>query len=371
MSKPKTPKPVKSAAPPAGSRCPFRLVPISSVQPERMDWLWPGRIPYGEVTVLAGVQGLGKSYVGQFIATVMSHGSGSWPDGCAVQPRGETIILDGGENDESRVIRPRLDAMAADGNKIMVVHPVGDDDLVNLGNKDGLRWLAELLTSRNGAVRLVLIDCFADFFPDVNPDKNSEVRKALRPLAKLAREFKLAVVGVTHQGKPRPEGGKGAIHRVLGSTAWTAVPRCGVSVYQGAGKDDRVLATMKLNVGRFPPNIGFRVVDSGALEWTTDVSDASADELSEPAAVGKGKLERCSEWLQGRLLQGPASVTALQAEAEGKSFSAGTFKNARKALRLPTPVHAGGPWVLFLAGQEAEADALAAELKLQAEAVVP
>jgi hypothetical protein len=33
----------------------------ADVQPERVRWLWPGRVPFGKLTVLDGDPGLGKS----------------------------------------------------------------------------------------------------------------------------------------------------------------------------------------------------------------------------------------------------------------------------------------------------------------------
>ena len=36
---------------------------FSDIAPERLQWLWPGRIPLGKVTVIAGDPGLGKSLV--------------------------------------------------------------------------------------------------------------------------------------------------------------------------------------------------------------------------------------------------------------------------------------------------------------------
>jgi hypothetical protein len=37
------------------------VVTMANVLPERVNWLWPGRIPYGKLTVLDGDPGQGKS----------------------------------------------------------------------------------------------------------------------------------------------------------------------------------------------------------------------------------------------------------------------------------------------------------------------
>jgi hypothetical protein len=38
-----------------------QIVRMSDVAPERVAWLWPGRIPFGKLTVLDGDPKLGKS----------------------------------------------------------------------------------------------------------------------------------------------------------------------------------------------------------------------------------------------------------------------------------------------------------------------
>ena len=47
------------------------------VGPE-VQWLWPGRIPRGMVTLIEGAEGAGKSFVVLDIAAHVSRGSG-WP----------------------------------------------------------------------------------------------------------------------------------------------------------------------------------------------------------------------------------------------------------------------------------------------------
>ena len=43
-----------------------------------VQWLWPGRIPHGMVTLIAGAEGAGKSFVALDIAARVSRGLG-WP----------------------------------------------------------------------------------------------------------------------------------------------------------------------------------------------------------------------------------------------------------------------------------------------------
>ena len=45
-----------------------RLTRLSDVEPEAVEWLWPGRLPLGKISLLEGDPGLGKSTVGVDLA---------------------------------------------------------------------------------------------------------------------------------------------------------------------------------------------------------------------------------------------------------------------------------------------------------------
>ena len=36
----------------------------ADISPEAIKWLWPGRVPIGKLTLIAGEAGLGKSQIG-------------------------------------------------------------------------------------------------------------------------------------------------------------------------------------------------------------------------------------------------------------------------------------------------------------------
>lgn len=61
------------------------LVRVSDVQPEAVEWLWPGRLAAGKLTLLIGDPGVGKSLLTLDAAARLSRGI-PWPDG-GVPPR--------------------------------------------------------------------------------------------------------------------------------------------------------------------------------------------------------------------------------------------------------------------------------------------
>src|SRR5512135_1965741 len=63
---------------------------LNEVTPEYVDWLWPGRIPLGSLTLLVGDPGVGKSLLVADLAARVSAGR-PWPDDPACErPRPRT-----------------------------------------------------------------------------------------------------------------------------------------------------------------------------------------------------------------------------------------------------------------------------------------
>ena len=97
---------------------------MDSVVMEPIEWLWPGRIAIGKVTVLAGDGGLGKSTVLFDLAARLSRGD-HWPVSPERAPVRSSVILSS-EDDAADTIKPRLAAAGADMTKIHVVDMVRD-----------------------------------------------------------------------------------------------------------------------------------------------------------------------------------------------------------------------------------------------------
>ena len=89
------------------------------VGPERIEWLWPGRIATGKLTLIGGKPGLGKLQVAAFIASVVSKG-GYWPCDEGVAPQGSVVIFSA-EDGITDTIVPRLMGLGADLDRIEIV----------------------------------------------------------------------------------------------------------------------------------------------------------------------------------------------------------------------------------------------------------
>src|SRR5262245_30682212 len=85
-------------------------VRLATVVPQPVEWIWPGRIPRGKLTLVIGDPGLGKSFFGLDVAARISRGA-TWPDGGRA-PGGTSVILSA-EDGLADTIRPRLERLQA------------------------------------------------------------------------------------------------------------------------------------------------------------------------------------------------------------------------------------------------------------------
>lgn len=96
---------------------------LTDVEREQLEWLWPGRIPLGKLTLLAGDPGLGKSFVTLDLAARVSRGA-SWPDLPLFRQSPAGVVLFNAEDDLADTIAPRLDKAEANDFEIIVVEGV-------------------------------------------------------------------------------------------------------------------------------------------------------------------------------------------------------------------------------------------------------
>ena len=165
---------------------------MSDLKPEPVDWIWVGRIPVGEITLLDGDPGLGKSTLLIDIAARLSTGR-EMPDGSPGPAAAGTVLLTC-EDDYARVVVPRLLAASADTSKIVAVQRTTDGDLSDVSlTKADLRAVG--VAASEAIAGLIVIDPLMAFLPsDVNPYNDQEVRQALLPVRNLARSVGRALL---------------------------------------------------------------------------------------------------------------------------------------------------------------------------------
>lgn len=290
------------------------VVAMSRVRSEPVRWLWPGLVPLGKLTVLCGDPGMGKSFVTLDMAARASRG-GPWPgatgaidatsglsaSGCGpgstalagklpVAPTAPNESTPGGalllsaEDDPVDTIRPRLEAMGADLDRVVLLAGMqtreGIVDEFDLSRD--VQHLAGAIAERAG-LSLVVIDPVSAFVGATDSYNNAQVRAMLKPLSDVAADTGAAVVLVTHLRKG--EGGP-AVQRAMGSLAFTAAARqVLVAMRDPVEPDGRMLCVAKSNVGRDRLSVPY-LIEEGRVVYGEPVR-ASADEIAERQAPAR------------------------------------------------------------------------------------
>jgi hypothetical protein len=339
---------------------------LSDVAEESIDWLWPGRIACGKFTLLSGDPGLGKSFVTLDMAARVTSGR-PWPDeplDSPWRPPGTALLLSA-EDDPADTLRPRLAAMEADLDRIVLL------DGVQVENEEGLTEhrsfsLVTMLDHLEASIsqlsdcRLVVIDPISAYLQGVDSHRNTEVRSMLAPLAALARRHHTAVVAVNHLNKSQ---GGPAIYRSMGSLAFAAAARTVWAIVKDPEDGDRrYFLPVKNNLGSDNLALAYTLErcderSAGRVVWESDPVQLHADDLlarqrPQEAAPRQTQRELAGDWLWVELSAGERAVLELLAAGKSAGFSERTLQRAFQQIGGVSRKSSEGHWVWTLPNTE-------------------
>lgn len=323
-----------------------RTVRLSEVQPTRIRWLWPNRIPLGHLTIAEGDPGIGKSTVILADLTARMTNGGMLPDGERIPESGDVVLLTA-EDGIADTILPRLMAAGADCSRVHAIEAISDGDsetFVDL-TRD-LPIIEQAIRETNA--RLVVIDPLNAYLgADTHSHRDDSIRRVLSPLAALAERTESAVIGLRHWTKST--GGR-ALYKGLGSIGFTAAARSVVAFARDP--DDMsgsrfVMAVAKTNLGQVPPSLGYTIesrtvsdnegnaIESSAIVWLGESGHSADDLCREPEAEGeRTALDEAIEFLRTELARGPVPATEMLRRAKEDGISGATLRRAKKKAQV-------------------------------------
>jgi hypothetical protein len=365
-------------APKAAAPAKRRLIShrASDLQPEKLVWVWPGRIPEGKLVLLGGPPGLGKSQLTAFMSATVSNGS-DWPCGEGSTIAGDVIFMSAEDGIQDTII-PRLIAAGANTERVHIVASATKPD--GTGRKTfSLKTdvdLLEELARKIGTVRLIIVDPISAYMGGSDGNGNVETREVLEPLAEMANRLRIAVVAVTHLNKGGAGGNQSALNRFAGSIAFVAAARAAFAVIEDPEDDERrLLLQAKNNLGKACKGLAFRleqrliqddIVSSNVMFEGEYVSQSIDEALtaSESRGGSKGQTsskEDVAEFLTEILAGGPVDVLEVESQARAAGLLAQdkglrqnkAFRDARESLGIVATREGfgrGARYVLSLSG---------------------
>ncbi|MGE3241920.1 MAG: AAA family ATPase [Pirellulales bacterium] len=369
------------------------VVRLSQVERRAVEWLWPGRIALGKLTLLVGEPGVGKSFLTLDLAARVSRGWGMGgekkkaeggggkveggeqivekPEEKAeyIRAAGEgqpgSVVVLSAEDDLADTVRPRLEAHGADCERVVAIRAIGEWTARGKLRRefDLSQDIAHLETviGRLDNCRLVVVDPISAYLGERAENVNSEVRKLLAPLAELASRRRLAVVLVTHLRK-NDDGA--AVERTIGSIAFVAAARSAWVVCRDPRKAvRRLLLPLKNNMLSEVSGLAFTIEARGeggaaVVCWSDEVVTRSTDEVlaERPGWIDRSGQERrdAVEWLREFLATGPQEARAVRSAAEAHGIGYATLRRAFReaggvAVREGAGVPARWRWQLKVA----------------------
>jgi putative DNA primase/helicase len=303
------------------------LRPFDQIEDKEVSWLWPGRIPRGMITLIAGHPGIGKSFFATWLAAKLSRGERLPESDLELAPC-ETIIVSA-EDDES-LIKKRLRANGADLTRVFIF-----SDPVRF-SLDDLRPLKKMLDERSDFCVIVL-DPLNSFLGTADYFRDTDTRMKLLPLVRLARERDVTVLAIVHFNKKEDSE---LITRVGGSVAFAAVPRSILGISSDMredsdpeNRDRRLLMPLKMNLARRPDSLAFNIHEDLSLIFETAPVHADPSVMfSREQRERKQRWLFAESWIVEALAHGERTAAELEKEAEAEGLPRPTLFRARGRL---------------------------------------
>jgi hypothetical protein len=327
----------------------------ANIAPEVLSWLWKDRIPFGKLTLFAGHPGVGKGMATMYVSACASKGCG-WKDCPNANPPVKVAIVSSEDAAKDTLI-PRLMAADANLNNILILNNVttskGDKDLTLDTDIPALRETLE----QNPEVKVIIIDPIMNHLGRLKGNSEQEVRLGLSPLAKLAEQFGVAIILVTHYNKSQ---GTDSIQRVGGAMGMVGAVRVAWSFGKNKLNGKMEMTPLKANIAPNTGGLEYEVVSTeveingqwvpmGKLEFGEKThSSADATLSSSKKDENIPQYKQAAEWLIEHLSNGePKPAADIYKSAESMGYSEDTMKSAVKDLNgliLKTNPVNPGPW---------------------------
>lgn len=312
---------------------------------KRTRWLIPNWVPIGELSLMAGFEGLNKSTLCIDWSARVSRGEldGEWKD----RPRGVLYIAT--EDSWSATIMPRLEIAGADRTRVFRLRPPGSKrSYVDMTRY--LKQVAGAVVQHN--VGLIVFDPISSALTSArNIDSEEGLRNALDPIIDMAEETQVAIIGLKHFTKLESAD---PAKLMGGNRAWSMIARSTIMLARDPEDPARVVVGVhKNNLAAPTPARHFRpeiveveaegeMVGHPRIKWEGDSEytphTALAANLSkERAATSPQRGEKrasAQEWLIGYLKEhGPTHRATVLQDANEAGYSTRTVDRAWAEMR--------------------------------------
>ena len=190
----------------------LRIVKMSEVELQEVNWLWYPYIPFGKITIIQGDPGEGKTTLALRLAAACSTGQ-AFPGMETTEPF--NVIYQTAEDGLGDTVKPRLMEAGADQDRVLNIA----EDSCSLTLLDER---IEAAIVQTGA-RLMILDPIQGYLGGkIDMNRANEIRTVLKNVSSVAERTGCAIVMVGHLNKAA---GASSAYRGLGSIDFRAAAR--------------------------------------------------------------------------------------------------------------------------------------------------
>jgi archaellum biogenesis ATPase FlaH len=323
--------------------------PLSEVEEEQLDWIWYPYLARGEMTILEGDPGLGKSYLAQMVSKGLTDGE-VLPSVKKMPAIEGVVAYFDMENSVATVTKKRM----ADNGMKRMDRFFQEETPFSIDDEDAVSTVYDALRTRKPV--LAVFDTLNTYIGKADIHNSAESQQALNTFVEIAKRFQCAVLVLRHLTKNTKTS---SLYRGQGSIAFAGKARVVITVGQSPDDPDtRVAAVTKINVARRPKALTFKIEelpdtlrqqDRSKFIWG-DFVDLTVDDIiaqeKEEKRRGDAKdtsLEDAKKWLTDQLSDGACLAKELKRSGDARSFDDKLLEKAATALKL---VRDDGWWAM-------------------------
>ena len=302
----------------------LKMIRMSEVQSQEIEWLWYPFIPYGKLTIIQGDPGDGKTTMVLNLAAKLSKGEALDENMKVTEP--VNVIYQTAEDGLADTVKPRLELAGADCERIIVI----DESDKSLSMVDER---LEQAIVRTGARLLILDPIQAYLGGGMDMNRENEARDMTKKLGALAEKTKCAIILIGHMNKAS---GNKAAYRGMGSIDFFAVARSVLLVGRVEGESNtRAVVQIKNNLAAFGHPKAFALSEDG-FKWLGDY-EITVDEVLGGITPKANKMEQAKQMLR-ELAETQSAVLSNEIfdRANELGISKRTLENAKKELGVQT-----------------------------------
>jgi hypothetical protein len=310
-------------------------VKASDIESEAVRWAWQGWLPLGMISLFVGEPGQGKTTLACELAARLTRGE--LPGDLYGMP--SSVLILSYEDVWKTTLKPRLEVADADVELVRFLRCRDRGRVIDL-----TRDLPDIeAIVRENKAKLLVIDPLVAGMPagEVNSHREQDVRSVLAPIAALAEQAEMSMLGLGHLTKSATR----AILAAGGSVGFAGAARS--MLLFGLDLDDargtygpaRVLAHVKTNVGARRPSLRVSVglALTAKLIQTSQAAigeecDFTADDLVGKDSRRETPKERATKFLRELLADGPHPAQEVLDLAAENGIAQRTLKRVKDEI---------------------------------------